>query len=252
METQLLKPVVKMGNSAHVKLPGEWINGRVKVELIQDPIDIEKDILQILKPYLKDILGIYLVGSYARGEQTEKSDIDILVITNKKCDRINRGKYEILLISKESLEKTLKRNIMPLLPMIKEAKPILNEQLINKYRDIEITKENTKWGIEITESSCKMQKEFLIISEENKEKMSDGIMYSIILGLRSVYLIDCLKNNKIPSTNGIRKLVRNLSGSEESYEAYLRSKNEKSEKEVIEVEDARKIYNYVKMEVKRL
>lgn len=252
MEIHLLKPVVRMGNSAHVMLPREWINGRVRVELIQDPINIEKDVLQILKPHLKDILGIYLVGSYARGEQTKESDIDILVITNKKCDRINRGKYDILLISKENLEKNLKRNIMPLFPMIREAKPILNEQLINNYRNTEITKENIKWGIEITESSCRMQKEFLIISEEYNEKISDGIMYTIILGLRSVYIIDCLKKNRIPSTNGIRKLTKNLSGSEEPYEAYLRSKNEKSEKRIIEVENARSIYNYVQMEVKKL
>ena len=240
-----------MGNSACVILPKSWINGKARIELIQKPINITKDILEILEPHLQGILGIYLIGSYARGEQTEKSDIDILVITENINKKITKGKYEIILISKESLEKTLKKNILPLLPMLKEAKSILNEKLIEDYKKIRLNKENLKWHIETTKSALKMQKELITLAKLENEKVSDGIMYSIILRLRETYIIDCLKNNEIPTSKGIRKLVRNLTNSEESYEAYLRSKSNEKEKEVIKTETAKCIYNYIKSEIEK-
>ena len=76
---ELIKPIVKFGNSAGVILPREWLNGKAKIELVEKPLNINKDILEILEPYFNDIQGIYLVGSYARGEQTQESDIDVLV-----------------------------------------------------------------------------------------------------------------------------------------------------------------------------
>ena len=84
MENELIKPVIRVGNSAGILVPKAWINGKAKVELISRPVNIKKDIIEILEDYLEDILGIYLVGSYARKEETEKSDIDILAITDSK------------------------------------------------------------------------------------------------------------------------------------------------------------------------
>ena len=78
----LTKRIVKVGNSAGVVLPREWLDGTAKIELVRKPIDIKKDVFKIIDPYLEHILGIYLTGSYARGEESERSDVDILVITN--------------------------------------------------------------------------------------------------------------------------------------------------------------------------
>ena len=144
MEPELIKPVVRAGNSACVILPKKWLGGKAKIELIEDPVNIEVEIFEILKFYLKDILGIYLTGSYARGENTPDSDIDVLVITHNTNKTIIEGKYDIILISQENLEKTLKRNILPLLPMIKESKTILNGELIEKYKKIALNKSNLK------------------------------------------------------------------------------------------------------------
>ena len=68
---ELVRKIVRVGNSAGVVLPREWLNGTAKVELVRKPLDIKGDILKILEPYLEDISGIYLVGSYARGEQRQ-------------------------------------------------------------------------------------------------------------------------------------------------------------------------------------
>ena len=133
MKQELIKEIVRVGNSAGVLLPKQWLNGRARVELIEKPLDLEKDILNILKPYLKGIKGIYLVGSYARGEQSKESDVDVLAITENENKEIKEGKYEILLVSQKNLGNILTKNILPLLPMLKEAKPILNEELIRGY-----------------------------------------------------------------------------------------------------------------------
>jgi len=238
---ELIKQITKAGNSSNVLLPREWLGGIARVELIEKPIDIVEDTIRILKPYLKDILGIYLVGSYARNEETKKSDIDILVITKKLNQKIKNGKYEIILISKDNLDKAMKENIMPLLPMIKEAKPILNEGLINEYKEIKPNKENLKWIIEITKSSKKLNEQAIKLSKELKENISDGIIYSIILGLRSIYTINCLKDNKIPTKKGLMNLLNKITNSEEPYNAYLRSKEDKSDKKVISPEIAEKL-----------
>jgi predicted nucleotidyltransferase len=194
---------------------------------------------------LKNILGIYLVGSYARNEETRESDVDALVITDEVNKKIRKGKYEIILISKDNLEKTLRRNAMPLLPMIKEAKPIMNEELINRYKTIKPNQKNLKWILEITESSRKICRESIKISKELDENASDEIMYSLILGLRTVYTIDSLKNNKISTTKGLIELIEKITNSRESYNAYLRVKNEKKTKSVISTEIAEKLNNYI-------
>ena len=54
------------------------------------------DVIDIIKKYidLSDVIGIYLTGSYARGEEDEESDIDVLVITeNVDREMINKGIY---------------------------------------------------------------------------------------------------------------------------------------------------------------
>ena len=79
-ECDQVKKIVKVGNSAGVVLPREWYGGEARVELIKRPMNIQEDVLKILRPHLPNILGIYIVGSYARGEQTSESDVDILVI----------------------------------------------------------------------------------------------------------------------------------------------------------------------------
>ena len=82
MKQELIKPIIKVGNSAGVILPKNWINGEARIELIEKPLDIKNDILEILKPYLQNIEGIYLIGSYARGDYKSNSDIDIFIEFN--------------------------------------------------------------------------------------------------------------------------------------------------------------------------
>jgi len=251
MEQKLVRSIIKVGNSAGVLLPKRWLNGEARVELISKPLNIKKDIFEILDQYLNDIQGIYLIGSYARGEYTERSDIDILAITNKENKKIKKGRYNIILISQNNMEERLKEDILPLLPMLREAKSLLNMPLIKEYKRTPLTKKNLKWHIETTKSVMQVNKRFIEISEIQNEKVSDDVIYSLILRLREIYIINCLIKNKKPTTKGILDLIMQITKSKDSYEAYLRSKDNKPEREKISVQEANKLYNYIKKEIKQ-
>ena len=158
MEIQL-KRAVRAGNSSAVILPKAWLNQEVRVELVKKtPEIILSDVIEIAKKYieLSSIIGIYLTGSYARGEEDENSDIDILVITNNiDKELINEGIYNILIISSDLLKQKLFQDLFPLGQMIKEAKPILNSSYLNSI-EVKLTKKNLKWYIDTTEDKLKL------------------------------------------------------------------------------------------------
>lgn len=252
MEEILVKNTIRVGNSAGVLLPKKYLNSRVKI--ILEPLNAEKDILEILseKKILKEILGIYLVGSYARNEETIESDIDVLVITQNTGKRIKEGKYDILCISKEELERLLIDNILPILPMIREAKVIINENLVKEHINSPLTKKNLKWHIDTTKSALKVVSEYIKLAEENEEEVSDSASYSLILRLRTLYIIDCLKKDRLWKKQEFLNLIKKISGSLIAYERYLIVKNDKSRSYKLPIEEARRLMNYVTKKVKEL
>lgn len=252
MKQELIKPIVKIGNSAGVILPKNWIDGTAKIKLIEKPLDIRKDILEILYPHLEDIIGIYLIGSYARGEQTEKSDVDVLAITSKKSDRIKKGKYDILLITKDDVDSAIKNNALPIIPMLKEAKALLNSKLLDEYKEIsKLSKKNLRWYLGITKSAIKLNKASIIVDKEMDSKYcGDAVAYSLVLHLRSTYIVDHMKKKQKWSTAGLLSLIKEVSGSLEAYEGYLRVKNDEKTKETLSIEEAEKLLHYLSKKLK--
>ena len=227
---EIIKNTIRVGNSAGVLLPRKWLNSQVKV--ILEPLNIEKEVLEILieENILKEVLGVYLIGSYARNEQTIESDVDILVITNNINKKIKKNKYEIICITREDIKNQLEKNILPILPMIKESKAIINENLIKDYINHPLTKKNLRFHIETSKSALKVIKEAIKISEEEKEDISDNIVYSLVLRLREAYIIDCLIKNKPWNNKELINLIKRLSGSGEAYQGYIRAKNNENAK----------------------
>ncbi len=252
MEQELIKPIIRVGNSAGVLLPKKWIHGMARIKLIAKPINIKKDILEILESYLKEIMGIYLIGSYARGEQTERSDVDVLVVTNRKSDRIKKGKYDILLITKEDINDALKNNALPILPMLKEAKALLNSKLLDEYKEkIKLSKKNLQWYLSITKSAIKLNKASIIVDKERDSRnCSDAVSYSLILNLRSTYIIDSIKKKQKWSNKGLLSLIKKISGSREAYGGYLRVKNDEKARESFPIEEAEKLLQYLSKKLK--
>jgi len=249
---ELIKNTIRVGNSAGVLLPKEFLNTQVKIVL--QPLDIEKDILDILlqKKVLQRVLGVYLIGSYAREEQTIESDIDVLVITDNLNDRINKGKYDLMLVSKELIDEKMKKDIFPLLPMMIEAKPIINQGLIKDYIDNPLTKRNLNWHIETTKSAMRIIKESIKLAEENDIKIGDAYAYSLILRLRTLYIINCIRKNKLWKKEEFLDLIKKISGSLIAYERYVSSKNKDTLERKLPINEAKRLMEYVNEENKEV
>ena len=245
MKQELTKKIVRVGNSAGVILPREWLNGKAKIELVEKPLDIKKDVLEILDSYLDDVVGIYIVGSYARGEQTDRSDVDVLGITNNTNKTIDRNKYFIILISEDKVKTALEKNIIPLLPMLKEAKALINDKLIEKYRETKLTKKNLKWHIELTKSALNVNKAMIDLDKETDANCNDSVAYSLILRLREAYLVDCIMKNKMWSNKELLRMIKDISGSTKAYEGYLRAKDDKKMEDNLPREEAERLLNYL-------
>lgn len=249
---ELIKNTIRVGNSAGVLLPKEFLNTQVKI--ILQPLDIEKDVLDILseRNLLPNVVGVYLAGSYARNEQTIESDIDVLVITDKINDKIKKEKYDLMLVSKDLVDEKMKKNIFPLLPMMIEAKPIINKLLLEDYLKTRITKDNIKWHIETTKSAMNVVREYIRLAEETGKGVVDIGAYSLILRLRTIYLINCLRKNKKWTKKGFLDLVKEISGSLNAYERYLESKNKDTKEHKLPLNESRKLMDYNNKKIREI
>lgn len=245
---QLIKPIVRVGNSAGVILPKEWLHHEAKIELIVKTPDIF-DILTQEKISLEKVKGIYIVGSYARGEQTKDSDYDILVITDGIDSKIKQSNSEIILISEDNLIDSLSQNILPILPMIKESKPILNSSLIESYRNTKINSKNLRWHLDTTKSAIKLIEQTLELDKEVSDKTPNLIAYPLVLRLRECYIVDCLRKDKIYSNKELISLIKKLTGSTEIYSEYKSIKSDKKNKNTISIKSAESILSYIKTKI---
>jgi len=256
METELVKNVASWGNGAGILLPKEWIGNQVKVVLIDRTLEIKREVFSILEDYLEDILGIYLVGSYARGEQDSKSDIDILVISNKTKKEIKSGKYNVSISTLESLKKTVLAQPELVLPRIKEAKVILNPILLKEF-EIKVNKKSFKEFYEDSERMLKISNEFVKLDKEDGEDLeSHSVVYSLVLRLRGLFFIKCLINEEKYSKKSFEKWILSVLNKEEfekCYEIYGLEKEDKSSKSIkVKLETAKKLIKFLEDELEYL
>jgi predicted nucleotidyltransferase len=256
MKQELIKPIVRVGNSAGVLLPREWLNGRARIELVEKPLNINQDVLEILSPYLEDVIGVYLVGSYARGEQTKDSDVDVVVITKNTKKELVSGKYHISISTLEGIRKTIKSYPELVLPRLSEAVTILNPEIIEELKKIEVTKKSFKNFIEDSERIIQINKEFIDLDKlDGKILESKSVVYSLILRLRGVLLIKCLLNNKKYSKKIFEKWILRTINKEDFrkiYEIYKIERDKKKSSINIEIAPIEKLLALLIKEIKLL
>jgi len=258
MEVQI-KKAIKAGNSSAVILPRAWLNKEVRIELVKKtPEIILHDVLEIIKKCIKleEVIGVYLTGSYARGEEDEDSDIDVLVITDKiNKELIQEGIYNILMVSYQLVNQKLDGNLFPVGQMIKEAKPLINGDYI-KDLEIEVTKKNVKWYIDTTKEKLEIIKEYIDNAKNSKDKKKkylwDKIAYTLILRIRTLEIIKKLIQNKDYSKREFIKLIKRISNSNNAYERYTASKNKLKEESKLTIDEAEKLYEYLKDELREI
>lgn len=234
---KIIKNTREVGTSAGVLLPKTWLNKQVVVTLFEPSIEkISKDVLEILlKSKLNgEAKGIYLYGSYSRGDFDFNSDIDVLVITEKTNKLILQDNYEILLVSESSFSKNIPNNLN-YLSIFLESKVILNKELLDRYKNKKYSFNARKYLFEI-ENVLKINKYSVGECEKNKLKVPDGIVYSLVLRLRELYLIKCFFSCK----RYAQKNFINFAG-EKAYFAYLTIKRDKEEGHRLSAKEAREI-----------
>ncbi|MFW5847116.1 MAG: nucleotidyltransferase domain-containing protein [Nanoarchaeota archaeon] len=242
---ELIKPTITVGNSAGVLLPSSWKNSTVRVCLVEQPhLD---EVLKIIDPV--EIQGIYLCGSYAKNEQTEESDIDLLVVNEKKEGTIKKGKYEINYITQESLNKM---EAILYYPMILESKTLLNKSLLERLKkETYLSKKILSEYLRATKKMLKLNELEITLAEKEKRKnVSSSISYSLVLRLRTYYILKQIKKKKIWKKSQFLKLIKDLTGSHKAYKSYLNMKNNKKVND-LSVIDARKLLNYLKKETEK-
>ncbi|MAG02087.1 hypothetical protein CMI42_02015 [Candidatus Pacearchaeota archaeon] len=244
---ELIKPTRKLGNAAGVLLPKELANSLVKIEIIDYLLD-EIDLMKLLREYidLNEIIGVYLVGGYARGDYDNDSDVDVLVISGNVDLEINKDKYQITIIPKEVLDQ--QKGYPLYYHMINEAKPVLNEYLLNSYRkDLKLSINGIKEYIKATKKMIKKAESHVRSKNSKNGRTDDAVAYSLILRLRGLYLLDCVDDRKKSSKNGLLSLIKSLTSSLDMYDRYNAIKNNKKLKEdSIEIGDAQKVIDYLK------
>jgi len=175
----IIKKVMKSGNSGSVYVPKEWIDQLVLIRLFS----VNGMVLDALSPYLGNILGIYLYGSHARGDETRDSDIDVFVITNKEIVLREMHGMNIEVIRMDEIEDYFKEHPIEFYSMIREAVPIMNESLLEKLRGFELDSEKIKKYYEDVERTLTLVKEL------ERDGDLSGAVYSLILRLKGMYII---------------------------------------------------------------
>ncbi|MBI2004218.1 DUF2080 family transposase-associated protein [Candidatus Pacearchaeota archaeon] len=253
---EIIKNVSRWGNSAGVLLPREWINNEVKIILIDRTLQIRKEIFNMLEKYLADILGIYLVGSYARGEENERSDIDVLVISNKIKTEIQSGKYHISIVPIESVKRTLNKYPLMIYPRLIEAKAIINQKLLEELKLTKIYKDSFREFVKDTKRIIKINEEFIKLDKLDGDKLlSGGILYSLILRLRGIFIVKSILSNKKYSKKEFKKWLIKIISNEEYekvYNVYTSVKDDKKIKIDLKISVAEKLLDLIKKEIKKL
>ncbi len=221
----IVKRAREVGTSAGVLLPRNWLNKHVVVTLLE--ISNEKIFQEVMEIIFKEglneeVKGVYLFGSYARGDFDFNSDIDIMVITEKTNRLISSGKYEILAVSEENFSKGLKDSLNYRSALM-ELTVLLNRELIERYRSKKIQFDFKKNLAEIA-NVVKINKGTVDICLEKGKFLSDGVIYSIVLRLRELFMIKRILSGEKYSKKDFLDLV-----GEKIYSAYSRVKRDERE-----------------------
>ncbi len=252
VKEQLVKQVVKSGNGGAVWVPKKWLGQEVVVILPDKPkLSVKESVIHLLQPYLKDIIAVFIYGSYARYEGTKESDIDVMVITIDKNVKINikEPKLEITAFQLDKLKKAIEKYPVMYYQIVQEAEPLINANILDELKNIRINKESFKDYIKETKEHIKSNKELIELDElDSKYIKSYSAVYSTILRLRGIFIIKCILNkekflNKLFQEWLIKKGIINKEF-EQCYAIYRSIRGNKNIKNIkIKISVAEKLLN---------
>lgn len=253
MENKILRTVTEVGNGAHIFAPKEWLNEEVIITKIprKNP---KEEILKLVYPNLNKIIAIFLFGSYARNEQEKDSDIDILIISSEKF-KINKRGTDIIVIPECRIEAAKKLNPILFYSMLQEAMPILNSSYLEKLKQDKIRLDYFKDFLKDTKSSTESNKELIEMDKKLKNKnASESVIYSLLLRLRGIFIINLLLNKKKYSKELFKEWLVKNSGADydKIYKIYRAVRDNKKTGVKILMNQAESLLNLLIKETEKL
>ena len=255
---QIRKRVARSGNSGAVWVPKDWLGEEIVVTRLETPkLSLEEELVHLLVPYLKDISGIFVYGSYARKEETKDSDIDVLIIAKEKLKIGNLKKFDITSIELKKINEAIQKNPF-IYAIIHEAKPLFNSPLLEDLKKIKGDfKPFILWFKETTEDSIKSTKGLIDLDAiESSDLTSYSTIYSLILRLRGIFLIKSVLRHRAFSNLSFKTfLTASISESEfqRAYKIYrIIRDNKKMEKIRLKIHTANKLMGLLRVEMKSL
>ncbi len=194
-EKTLTKTVKRYGNSGGVYLPSSWVGGEVEVNLIHKPPKPEIDLLIAFAENMKHIISILIYGSYARNEQTDESDIDVIVVTDKHeksmkvPPRLKGMNYDIRIMDRDFLNKVMNKDAL-FSKAIEGSVAIFNDSFLDELKLHKINK-NVKEHVELARSSFGIMKDIF----EMGGRRSD-LVYPVIMRIKEMLLIKCILDGR--------------------------------------------------------
>jgi len=259
VKEQLVKRATAFGNGSVVFTPKAWRGREVIVILPKKSLSVEESALQLIQPSLKNIVGVFFAGSYARNEMEKDSDVDLIIATDRKIKIKEKENFHVQYIELEQLKNSLKENPIEFYPMLLEAKSLINEKLLQELKGIEIDFKKFNWFLETTESALKVVKELIEMEKIEGKKFSESTasVYSLILRLRGIYLIECILRKKPYSNKSFREFIKKKSGIKEKivsqiYEVYRKERDEKKAKALISLEELEKLFGFVQEQLNEI
>ncbi|MBN2013846.1 MAG: nucleotidyltransferase domain-containing protein [Candidatus Altiarchaeota archaeon] len=235
-QERLVKTVMRSGNSGSVYLPREWVSQKVVIR----PLTIKENIIEKIMPHTENIIGAYLYGSHSRGEETADSDIDVLLITDKKIDIKKEEEYDIEAIQIDKIKEKIREDPTSYYSIIREAKTIINPHLLKELRKIKPNPQATKKYLKNTKEAIKIAEKLLRIEGDHS-----GTIYSLMLRIRGLYIIECIRENREYTNKRLREhlLQKGIDQKtyEKSYAVYRAKRDNRQPQHTITTEEAQKL-----------
>lgn len=248
------KKVVPFGNGSIVYTPKKWVGKTAIVILEEKPVDARGEVLTALKPFFPKIEGAFLFGSFARNEQTPESDIDVLVVARESLPLKKTGRFDFLAkTKKELIEEMQKDHSLFLHQALAEAKAVFNETLLEEMQK-EMPKPNPKKFFDETLGAFQNVQKLLNADKKkgNEFSASPASVYSLVLRLKTLFLVQCWHQKKAFSNRGFEEFLQRQGFSEKTVNGFLgvfRAERDNAKTgQKISLKEAEQLFEAAKME----